>query len=174
VHIGFLARPDRLSGLVEQLGEMALAVSFGLNDGVDDQADPGVRAVQLGRHRVDEEGHVVVHDLDDGVGRPPAVLFQPWVVDPHLRLVGRALLREPEQGQRRPVEVVGRLVDDVVGRHVGVEQPQEGLGDPRALGLQALADPFDGLLDQIGFELFGAARHLDPPLRGWKQPLSTA
>ena len=58
---------------------------------VDDQVDAEAVAVQLHRHRVDQERHVVGDDLDCGVRSTPAVALELRVVDAHLRLAGRAL-----------------------------------------------------------------------------------
>ena len=54
-------------------------------DGMDDQVHAAPAPVQLHADRVDEERHVVGHDLDRGVGGLPPVLLEARVVDAHLR-----------------------------------------------------------------------------------------
>ena len=73
-------------------------------------------AVQHHAHRVDQERHVVGDDLDDGMGRLPAVLLDLGVVDPDLRLPGRAPPGEVEVRRRGAVEIVRLAFGEVVGR----------------------------------------------------------
>src|SRR5262249_28445565 len=61
---------------------------------VDDQVKRQPMPVHLHRHRIDQEGHVVVDYLDHRVRRLPAVLFDRRVEDPQLRLARLALARE--------------------------------------------------------------------------------
>ena len=62
-------------------------------------------AVYLHPRRVDQEGHVVVHHLYNGVGRLPAVFLEMGVVDPDLPLPGLAPPREVPVGECRPISV---------------------------------------------------------------------
>jgi hypothetical protein len=77
-------------------------------------------AIDLHRHRVDEERHVVVHDLDHRVRAGPSVLLEARVVDAQLRRAARELARESEVRHRRAVEVVGRAVGEILGIDVAV------------------------------------------------------
>ena len=81
---------------------------------------------QLGGHGVDQEGHVVGDDLDDGVAAGPAVLVDRRREDPH---VGGSLgpgRRQLPVRQRRPGEVDRVALGEVLGRHVPVVPADEG------------------------------------------------
>jgi len=54
--------------------ERAASVALDVEQRVQDEVQPQALAVDLHDHRVDQEGHVVVDDLDDGMARLPAVL----------------------------------------------------------------------------------------------------
>jgi hypothetical protein len=58
---------DRL-GRRQDLDEVAVVVAAHGEDRMDDQVDAVAAPVELHAHRVDEERHVVGHDLDRGVG----------------------------------------------------------------------------------------------------------
>ena len=51
-----------------------LGVALDADDGVDHQLEIGLQAVQRGADRIDQEGHVVVDDLEDRRAVPPAGL----------------------------------------------------------------------------------------------------
>src|SRR5215208_5579680 len=70
--------------------------------------------VYLHPRRVDQEGHVVVHHLYNGVGRLPAVFLEMGVVDPDLPLPRLAMAREAPVGDRGPVGVYSRAVLQVL------------------------------------------------------------
>ena len=53
------------------------------DDRVDDQVQRQVVAVDFHRHRIDQERHVVVDDLDDRVRRLPAVILDRRIEDAH-------------------------------------------------------------------------------------------
>ena len=107
---------------------------------VDDEVD----AEPHRRHRhadgVDEEGHVVGDDLDDGVRRLPAVRDQVRVEDLD---VGRALgadLAQPEVGQRR-AQQVARLMGLQVERGQVLEvAAQEAVAPLLELGRELPVD----------------------------------
>src|SRR3546814_10483426 len=88
-------------------------------------------AADLGGHRVDEERHVVVDDLDHAVLRFPAILGRIGIVGADACLAGGALLQPLPQGKGAAGQVVGGAAAQVAWRHVGEELPQERL---RALG----------------------------------------
>src|ERR671915_998997 len=66
--------------------------------------------VYLHPRRVDQEGHVIVHHLNDGVGRLPAVFLEMGVVDPDLPLPRLAPSRKTPVGECGPISVYRRAV----------------------------------------------------------------
>ena len=147
-----------------QLGELAVGVALDPHHGVDDQMDGQPLAVQLRGHRVDEEGHVVVDDLHHRAVGLPAMLLDAGVVDADLGAVGRlALLAPLPHGERGAVELLGRSLDDVVGRDVVVELPYEALRRCRAAAAQPLANLPHDLFGQLVLELFGPESHRSNP-----------
>ena len=70
-----LERPARFGavGRGTDAEHPAGGVAFDAHDRVHDEMEAEIVPFQFHRDRVDEEGHVVVHDLDDGVARVPAV-----------------------------------------------------------------------------------------------------
>ncbi len=85
------------------------------DDRVDDQVLRQAVAVHLHRHRVDQERHVVVADLDDGVRRLPAVLGLGRIEHPQLRLPGVALPGELPLRQRGAAQIGRRALGEVLG-----------------------------------------------------------
>ena len=106
---------------------------------MDDQMARVPAPVHHHPHRVDEERHVVGDDLDDGVGRLPAVLLDLRVVDPDLRRAGRAPPGEVQVRRRRAVEVVRLAFGEVVGRDPRVVPLDEGEDEGDVLGAHPLA-----------------------------------
>src|SRR5215210_9508829 len=89
---------------------MPFLVAAHLHYGVEDHVYGVALAVYLHPRRVDEEGHVVVHHLYDGVGRLPAVFLEVGVVDPDLPLPWLAPPGEAPVGECGPVGVYGGAV----------------------------------------------------------------
>jgi hypothetical protein len=106
---------------------------------VDDQVDAAAAPVQLHADRVDEERHVVGHDLDGRVGGLPAVLLEARVVDAHLRRAGRPLAREVERADREAVQIERVAVGHVLGGDPAVELPRERFGQLGIGPVQLLA-----------------------------------
>ena len=98
----------RLGAVREHLDQATVLVTPYLDDRVDDQIHPEAAPVQLHGDRIDQERHVVGHDLDRGVRGAPAVRLEARVVDPHLRGAGRAPPGEVEVGERGAVDVERR------------------------------------------------------------------
>ncbi|MDZ7712920.1 MAG: hypothetical protein U5L06_07305 [Rhodovibrio sp.] len=137
----------------------ALIVARDPQDRVDHQVHLGVQVGQALGHAVDQEGHVVVHDLHDRVRRAVAVFLDLRVIGADLggaRLPGGG---EVQHRHRLAVQVVGVVAQQVVGRHVGVELAGEPLGHARAVGIEAALHPLDDAVDQIGFQLLCARGH---------------
>src|SRR5690242_1043026 len=82
---------------------------------MDDEMERQAVAVDLHRHRIDQERHVVVDDLDDRMGRLPAVLFEAGIEDPDPRLARLALAGEVPVRQGRAVEIGRLALGEVLG-----------------------------------------------------------
>ena len=118
----------------------AAAAPHDRQDGMDHELDAAAAALEAGRHRVDEERHVVVDDLDHRVRGGPGVAAGAGVVDPD-----RGLARSPPAAQapdrmRGAEQILRRQRADILGRRPAIEEPQEGR-EPRQLGL---AQPASG------------------------------
>ena len=115
-----------------QLGRIADAVDLGMNEGFKRQGAVGAtvdvnglarsvaadsqhrmhqqvqgQVVTRQQHgqRVDQERHVVVDDLDDGMGGVPAMTFEIRVVQPHFGNTGLAHTAEIQMGHDGTVQV---------------------------------------------------------------------
>ena len=111
---------------VEDLLEDTAGVPTDHQLGVDQQVHAQTSPGQRHRHGVDEEGHVVGDDLDDGSGVTPTLRLDRGVVDQDVSRPDRPLAGEVEVGQRRPKDVLWRPGQQVLGRHVSVVARQEG------------------------------------------------
>ena len=139
-------------GVRQDLEQAALGVAPHREDRVDDQVDPAAAPVQLHADRVDEERHVVGHDLDGGVRGLPAVLLEARVVRAHLRASRAPLAREVEVAERQAVEVERIALRHVLWRHPAVQLAREGLGEIGVVAVQLLAH---AQADGIGQRLLG-------------------
>ena len=93
--------------------ESARGIALDGNDRMDDEVLRQPVAVHLHRHRIDEERHVVVADLDDRMRRLPVVLLARRVEDPHLGVPRVALAGERPLRQRRTAEVRRRALGQI-------------------------------------------------------------
>ena len=109
VVVGLLAS-DRLAGERDALLGIALDAEYRVHDQVAGE----VVAVDRHAHRVDQKGHVVAGEVDDGVGRLPAVLLELGVVDVQFRHAALAAAQQVEVSQGGTVEV-GRVAFGEVG-----------------------------------------------------------
>ena len=107
-----------------------------MNDEVNRQTFGGKRHA----NGVDEEGHVVIDDLDDRVMHGPAMLLAARIERAQLGLARLALLRELPERERRAVEILGAAADEIGARDVIVELREEALDHDRA----ARAEPLGG------------------------------
>ena len=133
--------------------ELAARVPPDADHGVDEQVDPRVLAAQLHRGRVDQERHVVGHELDDRVRGLPAVLLEVGVVDAHARRAGRALAGEAPVGERGAVEVERLELGEVLRWHAAVVLADELLRLRRLVLAEPLPDACADGLDQRAVEL---------------------
>ena len=140
-------------------GQALVAVACHAEHRVDDQMNHQVVAVELGAHGIDQERHVVVDHLDDGVVRLPAVSFQGGVVDPDLGPPAPAGLREVPVRERGAVEVARAAVGQILRRHRFVITAHEALGLVSAIRRQAVVQQADDPLDELDLLLPCPAQH---------------
>ena len=136
--------------------------------GVDHEVARVPAAVHDHAHRVDQERHVVGDDLEDGMGRLPAVLLDLGVVDPDLRRARRAPPGEVEVRRRGAVEILRLALGEVLGRDPGVVPGDEGKDEIEVLASHPLACErcdFVHQLRQLGRRLGG---HGSPPLASFR------
>jgi hypothetical protein len=142
----------------EVLG-LALGVALDAVDRVDDQMDGQPLARQLHGHAVDQEGHVVVDDLDHRVGRVPAMLLEAGIVDADLGRARGALLPEGPHRERRAVEILRLAVDDILRRGVAIVMLGEEPGPARLVAGHPLVDQIEDLVQQLGLALVDGLAH---------------
>ena len=118
------------------------------------QVDGAIEAVQLCADGVDEEWHVVVDDLDDGVLERPTLRLHGGTEQANVRLARLAMLAELPQRQRAAQQRVEGGVDDVFRRNEREVAPDELLG---AIGL-IVRNPRPRLggqsVDEVCFSVF--------------------
>ena len=139
-------------------GRVALDRQHRMDDEMDAQTVPR----QLDREAVDQERHVVIDDLDHGVGRLPAVLLELGVVDTDLRLARRAFLAEAQLRQCRTVEIERVTFGQIFGRDIAEVGPYEPLGDPGLVAGQTGGQLGGKPVDDLGLALLRARCHVGP------------
>ena len=133
--------------VIQQLRQLPRLVPVDPHHRVDQQMDRQTVPVELHADRVDEEGHVALDDLDDRVGRLPAVFVELRRVDADRRLGIRSRPGQVQMGERRAVEVEHVGVEQVVGRCMGEVAANERLETLRVVGGQAVVGEGGDLLD---------------------------
>ncbi len=142
--------------------QLAVGVANDRQDRVDDESDHPVAGIDRPGHGIDEERHVVVDDLDDGMRRRPAVDSRVGVVDADLGPAGPAAAGQVPQRQCTGAQVAGASAGEVHRRNVLIEFGDEGLGLWPVSGILDLGRERRRLLDQPCLLFFGGARHPDP------------
>jgi hypothetical protein len=153
---------DRVRRCAQRVGDFDAAsarIANGAHDRVQQQVDLAVAAVDLGADGVDEERHVVVHDLDQRVLESPAGLLGARVVEADLGRTGRALRAEVPQRERGAEERLGGGVDDVVGRDVREVAAHEVLDARGLVGRDAAASFGRQPVDEVDLALFSSHGH---------------
>jgi hypothetical protein len=147
------------AAVLANLQETAVAVAGDCEDRVHQHHRLDVEPVELGDHRVDQKGHVVVDDLDHAVAALPAAFIDARIVDAHLGLSRAALLAEAPQRQRGAVQVVGAQFGEVARRAIRVEPREERLevGASRLVG--PALDSTHQSFDQLSLGLFARYGH---------------
>ncbi len=126
VHHRFRAGP--LARFEREAGQVAVEVAPHRQHRVGQQVDRDFAAIERVGDRIDEERHVVVDDLHDGVAAHEAVVGG-RVEDPHLGDAGQPAAGEGEQGDRR----AGPLVDRGGGEVLVGDPAEQAAGDLRGL-----------------------------------------
>ncbi len=108
-----------------QLHQMAALIADYPHDRVDDQVRRNAQLREGQHHRIDQEGHVVVDDLDDRVTRLPAVPVGMRVVDAEANFVAHPLAGEIQKAGGQGGQVLDRTVLELGNRHAPEETPDE-------------------------------------------------
>ena len=117
----------RALGVVGDAGKRAVGAALDRDDRVHDQVQRQPVPVDFHRHRIDQERHVVVDDLDDRVRRLPAMFFDRRIEHAHPRASRVALAREIPVRQRRAVQVRGLPLGEVLRVELAEVALDEGL-----------------------------------------------
>ena len=111
--------------LLADLGELAGRPATHPDDRVNDQVNTQFQLGQRQVGAVDQERHVIVDHLDNGVFTLPAIVFLGGVKNPQQQLPGLAHAQEIELVLHHPGQHIGRVATDVlqgnaakIGRHV--------------------------------------------------------
>ncbi len=154
-----LARAGRRPGAVADLLELSLIVAPHAEDRMHDEMDAEPVPAQLQADAVDEEGHVVVDDLEDRVRGLPAMLLDARIVETDLGAARGTLLAEAEVGKGSTIEVERLALREVGGRHVMIVAAYEALDPFRLLAREALTDDLCHPIDKLGLEHLRTVRH---------------
>jgi hypothetical protein len=134
---------------VEDVDEPPVVVAH-REDGAHGEMQAEAAPEDLRRHRVDDEGHVVGHDVDDGVRRAEPVLLEIGRVHPHRGYTGRPVQGEGQVRHRDAVQVVHAPGREVVAGDVPVVLPDERPEQPLLLRGQPLLGVPPDLVDALG------------------------
>ena len=169
VHVGFVARRARIPVVADEIGDFAPGVALYADDGMGNPVDGHSAFVERRRHRIDEERHIVVDDLEHGVAGIPAMLLEARGVDPDLRLARLARGGKAPQRKGGAEQVLRGILGHVVGGGGGVVSADEALGQCRAVALEMARGERRDLVDHVGLEsrrLF----HLSPSFVSLRWP----
>jgi hypothetical protein len=144
---------------LQHIGEHTVLVPTHMHHRVDHEIDSVTLATERHRDRVNQEGHVVGHDLDHGVRRGPPVALGFRVVDPDLRFAGGTLAGELPVSDRRAVKILATALRKVVGRHPVVVVADERFAGSRAPVRERLANAGADRVDQLRLKCLGLDRH---------------
>jgi hypothetical protein len=128
---------------------------------MDDEVDAPAVATERHRHRVDQEGPVPSHQLDDRVPALPAVDLDVGVVDPEVRLARDAPDARLPVGQGRAVQLTGIADHQIGGRHPLVVAPDEVRHSDGVLAVEALERHARRPLHEVVVGVERTHRHVD-------------
>ncbi len=118
-----------LAARLADTGEAPLGVAGHREDGMHEQMDVDLALLQRRRQAVDEEGHIVIDDLDDAMIAIPAGIVIARQIDAELGLARLALGNEIEQGGAAAEQCVGVALQHILGRHIGVGGADQPFGE---------------------------------------------
>ena len=154
-----------LGVVAAQAGEAPAVVALDVQGGMDNDVDADVAGGQDHRHRIDEEGHVVGHDVDDGVGRLPALGVDVGVAGAHDGRARRPDVTGAAVSHGGAVEVVGvGVLEVLVGRPLVVAAHELGGGGAHA-GRRPLLGDGGHRVDHAVWPATARRRHSQPPPR---------
>jgi hypothetical protein len=120
-------RPGPLAGFVRHLDQVAIEVAPHRQHRMGQQVHAELPAIELVGDRIDQERHVVVDDLDDGVAALEAVVGERRIEHPHLGDAGQAAAGKGEQRAGRGGTLLGRGGRQILVGHA-LEQATGELG----------------------------------------------
>ena len=129
LHVNERLAPDVLCILVGEPEQHPLRAAADSQDGMHDQMQSQPVAIDFHRHRVDQEGHVVVDDLDDRVRRLPAVFLDAGIEHANSSASGLTLAREVPMRQRGTVQIGRRALGQLFRIHLPEVTLDEGFDD---------------------------------------------
>ena len=138
------------------------------------QVDVAPEPVDLGADGVDEERHVVVHDLDDGVLERPASFLGGWIEEPDVWFPRLPHFAEFPERERAAEECVEGGVDDVVGCDEGEIAPHELRCALGLVGADAVSRLGRKTLHEVDFSVFGGDSHREAVILSWAFPARSA
>ena len=149
----------RALGVVGDADQRPLRVANDGHDRVDDQVQRQTVPIDFHRHRVDQERHVVVHDLDDRVRRLPAVLLDRWIEDTDAGVRRIAPAREVPVRQRGAVQIGRRPFGEIFGIDLTVVAQDERRERIALLGGDLRLHQPEHFLEALRAAEFGGYRH---------------
>src|SRR3954453_11254953 len=142
-----------------ELDALRAGVAADAHDRMQQQMNVASKARDLGADGIDEERHVVVDDLDDGVLETPAISVDGGIEEPHFGSTDVADFAELPERKRRAEERLERGVDDVVGSDEREVAPDELLGTIRFIAADSFLCFGSKPLDEIGLALLRGHGH---------------
>jgi hypothetical protein len=132
--------------------QLAVRRALDLQDGVHQQPQLAARALEDATYRIDQKRHVVVDDVDDGLGGMSDAGRAGRLIHAHLGRARRPLADELEQRQAPLEQRLGPLGHEIAGRHVGEQGSEEGDGEIGGLGAELLPGHVLELVDQVDLQ----------------------
>ncbi len=129
--------------------------------------DAELLPVHFGGQRIHQERHVVIDDLNDGMGRAPAMFVDAGLKTRTLACLRRARLRKIGKRQGGAEQIFGAVAGDIRLRDVGIELPNEAFDQRRALALDPFANKAHDFVDQLVFQLFRSHDYKIPDDSYW-------
>ena len=143
---------------LQDFDQLARGVAFGRQLGMQHQVDGQLAAAQLGRHRIDQEGHVGGQDLDDRVVFGPGGTVVGGIEDADLGGVVLPARGPFEQGKQHAGEAGEVGLAKIVERKIFETFAHQYFGDLALIGGDRLEDGADHLFD-LSLFFFDCGQH---------------